>query len=78
MTTADALAAVAAERERQKAAGTDGALTSRNDLIACALAYLGRAAAGVLRNEREGHDPAEMLVKAAAVLVDAVEREGDR
>lgn len=72
MTTHDALTSIAVEREAQRG-DTDGLLTSRNDLICVALAYLGRAASGVRRNECAGLDPAEMLRKAGAVIVAALE-----
>lgn len=75
MTTTDqAISLVSDERQRQKDIGTDGQILDRNGLIAASLAYLGRASEGVRRNESEGHDPKEMLVKAAAVIVDAIER----
>lgn len=48
---------------------------TRNDRIAVALAYLGRASDRVLRNQREGCDPVENLIKAAAVLCVAIEAE---
>lgn len=43
---------------------------SRNDFIAYAIAYLGRASEKVFRNK---DDPREMLVKAAGLIVSAIE-----
>lgn len=51
------------------------ATNSRNDRIAIALAYLGRASEKVHRNEREGCDVKDNLVKAAAVICEAIENE---
>jgi hypothetical protein len=48
---------------------------SLNDRIAVALAYLGRASQKVIRNEREGCDAVENLVKAAAVIAYAIDVE---
>jgi hypothetical protein len=45
---------------------------SRNDFIAYAVAYLGRAADKVFRNEREGLNPREFLVKAGGLIISAV------
>lgn len=46
---------------------------SKNDWIAYINAYTGRAADKVLRNEREGQDFRDLMVKAAALAVAAVE-----
>lgn len=46
---------------------------TRNDWVAYATAYLGRAADKAFRNEREKCDFRENLVKAAAVIVAALE-----
>lgn len=51
------------------------ATSTRNDRIAIALAYLGRASEKVHRNEREGCDAKENLVKTAAVICEAIENE---
>lgn len=73
----DALDDVAAERLRQLEMGMDAYATAQefsvNDMICVALAYLGRATELVKRNEREGHDQREMLVKAATTLVATIE-----
>lgn len=45
---------------------------TQNDYIAYATAYLGRAAHGVFRNEREELDSRDFLVKAAGILVSAI------
>lgn len=45
---------------------------TRNDYIAYINAYTGRAAAGVLRNEREGQDFRENMVKAAGLALSAI------
>ena len=69
------------ERLRQIALGKDeygerNEITV-NDLLATAMAYAGRAAEAVARNEREGaaagFTQREMLLKAATVLLAAVE-----
>ena len=49
------------------------AKNSLNDRVATALAYLGRVPQTVFRNTRENCDPVENLVKAAAVIVAAIE-----
>lgn len=51
------------------------AANSLNDRVATAMAYLGRAPQTVIRNVREGCDPIENLVKAAAVIVTAIQAE---
>lgn len=43
-----------------------------NDFIAYATAYLGRAAQGVFRNEKEGCDYRQNMIKAAGILVSAI------
>jgi hypothetical protein len=48
---------------------------TRNDRIAIALAYLGRASERVHRNMRESQDPLDNLVKAGAVIVAAIDAE---
>lgn len=75
MTALDLIQAELAHQAARADVQAVEAHNSRNDRIAVALAYLGRASAGVIRNEREGHDPKAMLVKAAAVLVAAIEAE---
>lgn len=47
---------------------------SRNDNISVAIAYLGRASENVLRNDAEGLDSREMLIKAAAVICEEIEK----
>ena len=67
------------ELDRQKALpnaadiAAQEAKNTLNDRVATALAYLGRVPKTVFRNTREGCDPTENLVKAAAVLVTAIE-----
>lgn len=66
------------ERERQKTpAGilvqAIEASNTTNDFVAYITAYAGRAADKVLRNEREGVNSRDMLVKAGALCVAAVE-----
>lgn len=46
---------------------------SKNDWIAYASAHLGRAAEKVVKNEREGQEFRDNMVKAAAVCVAAIE-----
>jgi hypothetical protein len=62
--------------ERQKAVEANkGALDSvstANDWIAFVTAYLGRAAEGVYRNEREGQTFRENMVKAGGLIVSAL------
>lgn len=53
----------------------EGKNETRNDLIAYATAYMGRAAEYVVRNEREELDPSQMLIKAAGLLVVAATKE---
>lgn len=70
------LSEVALERSKHPDKGFDAAYdatNSRNDWVGAAVAYIGRAADRVPRNEREGHNPREMLIKAAAILVAAIE-----
>lgn len=50
---------------------------SPNDYIAFAVSYLGRAATRMPRNQREGHDRLTMLIKAGALVVQAIEQEID-
>lgn len=70
---------IIAERERQKALAHGGntddfdRTNSRNDWIAYVNAYTGRAAEKVFRNQRENQPYRENLVKAAAILVAAIE-----
>lgn len=45
---------------------------SRNDFIAIAIAYLGRAADRVPRNDVEGCDYRENLVKAGGIILGAI------
>ncbi len=72
----DVIADVKAEYDRQDmAAGAPRQLdgdNTRNDFIAYVTAYLGRAAARVLRNDKEGHDPYQMFVKATGLLLRAM------
>lgn len=51
------------------------ALNKRNDYISYATGYLGRASEGLFRNIKEDHNPKEMLVKAAGILVSAIKKE---
>lgn len=70
------LSEIKRERERQEAIGNTEEFdrtNSRNDWIAYVNAYTGRAAARVHRNECEGQDYRENLLKAAAILVAALE-----
>lgn len=73
------IAEIRAERERQKALALGGdtdafdRTNTLNDWIAYVNAYTGRAAAKVFRNEKEKQNPRENLVKAAAILVAALE-----
>lgn len=72
---------IKAEIDRQKALpnaaeiAAQEAKNSLNDRVATAIAYLGRAPQTVLRNTREGCEPVDNLVKAAAVIVTAIEAE---
>ena len=71
-----ALKDVAAERERQKGIVEVQAIEDKNsinDFVAFISAYAGRASTKVLRNEREGVTSRDMLVKAGALAVAAVE-----
>lgn len=67
------------ERERQKKLALGGdtnkfdQTNTRNDWIAYVNAYTGRAAQKVFRNDREKCDFRENMVKAAAVIVAAIE-----
>lgn len=64
------------ERERQKTLADVQAIeasNTTNDFVAYITAYAGRAADKVLRNEREGVNSRDMLVKAGALCVAAVE-----
>lgn len=45
---------------------------SNNDYIAYVTAYLGRAADGVFRNEREGQTFRDNMVKAAGLCISAI------
>lgn len=67
----DVQTAILDAREKLPANWND-AKNTRNDWIAYALAYIGRASEKVLRND---DDPREMLVKAAGLLVEAAARE---
>jgi hypothetical protein len=63
-------------KERSRQLGNTDAtdpVNTPNDWIVFAVAYLGRAGQGVYRNQREGCDYRENLVKAAALLVAAIE-----
>lgn len=62
---------VRSEIDRQAEIGTRGVLAATNDLLATAMAYLGRAAEGVRRNE---DDSEEMVMKGISVLVDLAAR----
>ena len=70
---------ILAERRRQKSLGLGGdtarfdRTSSKNDWIAYIQAYTGRAADKVERNERERCDFRENLIKAAALVVAAIE-----
>lgn len=70
--TNEVLGAVKDLRDEQSALGAE-TFTETNDLIAGSLAYVGRAAAGVRRNERSGDDPLDMLLKGISLLVNAAE-----
>lgn len=69
---------VEAERNRAKSSLPDGAdfEDTQNDYICYALAYLGRAARGVYRNDREGQDFRSNMIKAAGLIVTAIEKRG--
>lgn len=45
---------------------------TENDFIAISMAYLGRAARRVPRNDREGHGFRENVLKAIGVLIDGI------
>lgn len=71
---------ILAERSRQIEACKHGGDTnefdkgnSRNDWIAYVNAYIGRAAEKVHRNEREGQQFRENMLKAAALCMAAIE-----
>ncbi|HUU93215.1 MAG TPA: hypothetical protein VM238_18630 [Phycisphaerae bacterium] len=70
---------VVAERNRQrelKHGGDTDAFdrgNSRNDWLAYIMAYAGRAAAKVFRNEREGCQFRENMIKVAALAIAAIE-----
>jgi hypothetical protein len=72
---------IVAERQRQKDLAFNGntddfdKTNSRNDWIAYVNAYIGRAAEKVFRNERERCNYRENMVKAAAIIVAALEAE---
>lgn len=51
---------------------------SRNDWIAYVIAYLGRASDKVFRNEKQGERFYENMVKAAALIVAALEAENNK
>ncbi len=67
------------ERERQVALALDGDTpsfdesNSRNDWVGYVTAYAGRAADKCFRNEREGCDFRESMLKVAALAVAAIE-----
>lgn len=68
---------VAAEREKQKSNPDVQAIeasNTTNDFVAYIMAYAGRAAEKVLRNEREGVTSRDMFVKAGALCVAAIEK----
>jgi hypothetical protein len=66
---------ISAELARQREDGfdEDDALRSWSDWAAIAIGYVGRGVPIMYRNEREGLKPREMFIKAAAVLVAAIE-----
>lgn len=49
-------------------------VNSRNDYIAYSIAYLGRAVESCRRNEREQCDPEDNLIKAAGLIVNALDK----
>jgi hypothetical protein len=71
----NALEAIQTERERQKAIGMSkfDETNTVNDYVAYITAYAGRASEKVLRNEKEGVNSRDMLVKAGALCVAAIE-----
>lgn len=79
MTQTDAIDAIRAERVRQQGLALGGntrshdTTNSRNDWIAIILSYLGRASQRVFRNEQEQCDYRQNLIKAAALIVAALE-----
>lgn len=73
-----ALELIQAEIDKQSGRGdvlAVEAANSRNDRIAISIAYLGRSSDKVLRNEREGCNAKENLIKAAAVICAAIDNE---
>lgn len=71
------IAEIRSEINRARNMFPEGNHETRNDLIAYAVAYLGRAAEYVARNKKENHDPYVMLVKAAGLIIVAAEKELD-
>jgi hypothetical protein len=72
-----AIVDITAEREKQKANPAVQAIEAQNtvnDFVAYISAYAGRAATGVLRNEREGVTSRDMLVKAGALCAAAIDK----
>lgn len=60
--------------QAEEAYPDEGEFNSTNDYLAYATAYMGRAAAGVYRNDRDGYGPLArraMLIKAAGLLLRA-------
>lgn len=75
---------IQAEIDRQKTLPNAAEIAAReasntlDNRIAVAIGYIGRATPTLFRNTREGCDPVENLVKAAAVIVAAIEAETGR
>lgn len=69
------------ERDRQKSLSLDGNTDdfdkglSANDFIALSIGYLGRASQKSFRNEREGQDYKDNIVKAIALLYASLENQ---
>lgn len=75
------LADIADERARQRTLEVNGQpidefdqQNSRNDWVSYIVAYAGRAADKVARNERQGEEFRKNMVKAAAIAVAAIEQ----
>ena len=75
----EALLKVDEERQRQVGLAHGGSTeefdrgNSRNDWVSYIVAYAGRAAGKVARNERQGEDFRENMVKVGALAVAAIE-----
>jgi hypothetical protein len=81
MTRDEVFVAISAERAKQEGLREDARFkgvddtNTPNDWVAYICAYAGRAATKCFRNEREGVDRKDMLIKTAALCVAALEAE---